>query len=130
MTNFRSAALFVVSVVLLASLTGSLRAAPDNTLGAALMFAVVSLTGEIERGSGATSTSPGALAGQRIVFIDRDVTGCAYTASTGSSGTGSSQGIADVASASGFPNGVRVDTRDFDGNLSGRPFHLIVLCAR
>ncbi len=133
-TYLNVAALFTGFCVLLGTLSGPLRAAPDNTLGMALMSATVSgsFPPTIVRGSGALSVNrPGS--GYVDVVFDRDLSNCTCTASTGGYLTG--PGIAGAAFASAncpnaAANSVRVVNRNADGTLVDVSFHLIVFCPK
>jgi hypothetical protein len=90
--------------------------------------AVISNVGGTVRSRGTTSsaqTGPG----QYVVVLDRDVRNCVYTATLGDeSAAGPGNGQISVTSAASNVNGVRVVTRDSDGQFANRSFHLIVSC--
>ena len=104
-------------------------AAPDKTLGMALMSAVVDEFGALKRGSGSVSSEKIAN-GRYVVLFNRNVRDCTYVASLGLSTTvrDGVPGTADVRAYSSNVNGVLVNTSD--GGLADRPFHLIVFCAK
>jgi hypothetical protein len=67
--------------------------------------------------------------GQYDVVFDRDVAGCVYGATIGDEGAaGPGTGQISVLSMPGNVNGVRVRTRNSDGNPLDRSFHLVVSC--
>ena len=110
-------------------------AAPDGTLGTALLFAVVGSDGTLFRGSGVASVTPDGVGLYSVIF-DRDVTGCAYMGAAGipgsqssSGGAGYSIGIVHTASLGGVPAGVFVSTFDPGGTSAPKSFHLTVFCA-
>jgi hypothetical protein len=90
--------------------------------------AVISNTGGTVRTRGATSSARVG-AGVYEVIFDRDVRGCVYAATLGDeSAAGPGNGQISVTSAPGNVNGVRVRTRNSQGNDDDRSFHLIVSC--
>lgn len=102
----------------------------DNTLGMAILSAVVNSDGTIARGAGATASSR-IVTGQYEVDFGRDVSGCAYVSTVGSPTAGASaRGQPTVAPRSGNSDGVFVETQDSTGNDYSLPFHLIVFCAK
>ncbi|MEA2332198.1 MAG: hypothetical protein QOH58_2336 [Thermoleophilaceae bacterium] len=90
--------------------------------------AVVSNVGATVRSRGTTSsaqTGPG----QYEVIFDRDVRQCIYVATLGDeSASGPGTGQIAVTSVGANVNGVRVVTRDSDGVLANRSFHVVVSC--
>jgi hypothetical protein len=90
--------------------------------------AVISNVGATVRHRGVTSsaqTGPG----QYQVIFDRDVRNCVYAATLGDeSAAGAGNGQISVTSAAANVNGVRVVTRNSQGNNENRSFHLIVSC--
>jgi hypothetical protein len=90
--------------------------------------AVVSEVGAAVRSRGvASSVQTGT--GQYQVILDRDVRQCTYVATLGDeSASGPGTGQIAVTSAASNVNGVRVVTRDSDGTMANRSFHLIVSC--
>ena len=109
------------------------QAAPDNTLGMALMSASVDAapSPNIIRGSGAVSASRPQTGFVDVVF-DRDLSSCACTASTGyyevGSYTGGSMASANCPYAA--PNSARVIVRSENATFIDSPFHLIVFCPK
>ena len=93
-------------------------------------WAVVNADGTLARGKGVQSLTHSAGAGSYIVFFNKDVTPCMYTATIGlggSSGTSARGFITTVGAAAGA-NGVFVTTDDIAGNPAERGFHLYVGC--
>lgn len=105
-------------------------AAPDQTLGIALMAAAVNADGTLARGSGQTgSTKVGT--GDYEVDFGRDVTGCFYTVSTGAPSAASVlPGMIQAEPRGGTPNGVFVKNVDGSGAPADTAFYLTVLCTR
>jgi len=67
--------------------------------------------------------------GQYQVVFDRDVRNCVYNATLGDeSAAGAGNGQISVTSSAANVNGVRVVTRNSNGNNENRSFHLIVSC--
>ena len=93
-------------------------------------FAVVAPNGESARARGATATRRGAPdSGQYEVDFDRDIRGCAYSATLGDPGTGPpGTGQIAVGQLSTNANTVRIVTRNTNGNPADRAFHLVVNC--
>jgi hypothetical protein len=90
--------------------------------------AVVTPAGTSVRGRGVVSTARSG-EGQYDVIFDRDVAGCVYSATIGDEAAGGpGTGQISVLSMPGNVNGVRVRTRNSDGNPVDRSFHLIVSC--
>jgi hypothetical protein len=90
--------------------------------------AVISNVGATVRGRGVASSSQTG-PGQYAVVFDRDVRNCVYTATLGDeSAAGPGNGQISVTSLASNVNGVRVVTRDSDGQVANRSFHLIVSC--
>lgn len=82
----------------------------------------------LARGKNAFSAAQVA-GGSYEVFFDRDVTGCAYVATLGTTSYGTeSPGSITVASRAGHPSAVWVDTANHDGTDATRAFHLEVPC--
>jgi hypothetical protein len=90
--------------------------------------AVISNIGATVRGRG-TASSAQTGPGQYEVIFDRDVRGCVYVAALGDeSAAGPGNGQISVTSAAANVNGVRVVTRDSEGAVANRSFHLVVSC--
>ena len=128
MTGFRSAVLFTTLGILVASLAGSLRAAPDQTLGMAMMSARVAANGNLNGGAGAASATKVGPNGQYSVTFHRPIyPGCSATASISGSGpTGERGFIVAQRSTSQY----LVKTYNHQGTLEDRPFAMLVLCER
>jgi hypothetical protein len=104
-------------------------AAADQTLGMAMMSAVVSSVGLLVNGAGAVSAARIGDGTYNVVFA-RDVTGCAYVAMAGN--INSTGGTTSVY-AQGFyladPKGIRILMKDpLTGNHNDGAFHLMVFC--
>jgi hypothetical protein len=90
--------------------------------------AVISNVGATVRARGATSSARVGPGVYEVIF-DRDVRGCVYAATLGDeSAAGPGNGQISVTSAASNVNGVRVRTRNSQGNDDDRSFHLIVSC--
>jgi hypothetical protein len=91
-------------------------------------YAVVNADGTLARGF-QTATAQNLGTGFYEVIFTVDVTGSAYIATVGNSGTSGIEptGEATVVGRAGTPNGVFVTTTDSAGNFADRGFHLAVL---
>lgn len=102
----------------------------DEAFGS--LFAVVSANGTLDRGSsGVVSASRFQDPGHYEVIFDRDISGCAYSATAGSTATtaGPPPHYALVGNRIGnATNGVAVFIRDLNGASSNLAFHLSVHC--
>ena len=123
MQNFRLATYAALVTFFATSTPTSLKAAPDNTLGMAIMFAYVGADGTLQNGSGATGASRGSLGGYRVTF-DRDVSNCGYSATVYNS-----IGRTAVVMPSDNNATVIVATSTSQ-NLSDNNFYLLVYCTR
>jgi hypothetical protein len=98
--------------------------------GAKRDIGVIDVGGSTARGTHVTSSAslqPGAYE----VIFDRDVSGCAYTATIGeptNSGEVDDPIVISTASRSGNVDGVFVDVQDVGGTPQDEPFHLNVNC--
>jgi hypothetical protein len=92
-----------------------------------VMWAVVNSNGSLARSSGGVSSSA-INTGTYDVEFSRNVTACAYSATIGSTGTGTALGQIGEASRSGHPNGVYVETANTSGATTAEPFHVMVVC--
>ena len=103
------------------------------------LWAVIRSDGTIARQSGAVTgalriSSPG----QFLITFNRDVRGCAYQATVGTSANSTSSwssqsppGHAAAAFAGGFsgnPADITVETFDAAGNFMAKDFHVVVFC--
>lgn len=105
---------------------------PEGPAGAPAtnLWAVVEGDGTLVRGSGVTSAAqPDPPGGYEVIF-NQDVTGCAYVASPGLTGSVGipNDGSVGVVGRISVPNGVYVITRDGAGASASAPFHLAVFC--
>jgi len=90
--------------------------------------AVVGSLGQSVRTRGVTSVARTDVGRYQVIF-DRDVRGCFYNATVGDvSAVGPPGGQVTVGSLASSPNGVAVRTTNSAGDLSSRPFHLLVSC--
>jgi hypothetical protein len=111
-------------------------AAPDNTLGMALMSATVDAATppNLVRGSGVVSLNR--IGSNAVVDVEfnRDLSNCTCTASVGWYATDASLTGGPIAGANcpfGSPNKVRVTTVAAGGSSGAIvPFHLIVFCPK
>lgn len=105
-------------------LLGYFRAPPNFP-----MTAVVNSDGTLARGDHVVSATNLGTGTYEVVF-DRNVTGCAYTATIGLSGTSGSStpGLISVVGRAGNVNGIFLNTVDTAGTNSNRGFHLNVTC--
>ena len=103
--------------------------AADNTLGMALMSAVVSSNGTLVRGSGSTAATRTGPANYYVTF-ERSVRDCAITASVGRTTApgGYFYGTASANYDAGSPNVMYVLTRTPEGVGADNDFHLLVFC--
>lgn len=104
--------------------------APIGTsLGSANLWAVVNADASVARSDGGNVAGTSKLGtGTYQVAFRRKVHVCAFSLTIGPSGTGSSSGFGDVATRAGNNAAVFVQTRDINGVLADRPFHLVVNC--
>lgn len=109
-----------------AIVSGAAFAAPparDTTSG----FAVVDSSGTVVRGTAIGASHAGD--GFYIVEFDHSVKKCVFTATTGSTTTGTPpDGFATVVGSGNDPNGVIVTTYDTTGAAADYSFHLNVRC--
>lgn len=96
--------------------------------GVTSRWAVMNASGSIARSSGTTSAGRLGTGVYEVIF-NTDVTGCAFVASVGETGSASPPaGYAETTRRSGNANAVRVETRSGTAALTDRPFHLVVAC--
>lgn len=94
------------------------------------LLAVVNADGTLSRGTvGTTAVDAGAAGAYRVGF-DRNVRGCAYSATVGLTGAAGTtpDGTATVVGAGAGVNEVFVTTHNTAGTQVDRPFHLTVDC--
>lgn len=107
----------------------STRAAPDQTLGVALMSAVVNQSGTLLRGAGAVSATFIGTGTYRVIF-NREVLGkCTYVAMA-ETGPMTGGAFVRVDETVTNVNSVLVQTRNAANAVEGRGFELIVFCAQ
>ncbi len=96
---------------------------------ATALWAVVNSSGAIVRSSGTTGSLHLVPAGQYEVDFNRDVTGCAYTATIGDPAHGTPAiGFIGVAARESVPDGVYVETHNSAATLTNSAFQLAVFC--
>jgi hypothetical protein len=93
--------------------------------------AVVDSAGTLARGNHVVSTAHLGTGAYEVIF-DRNVFGCAFTASLGTTGAGNvaNPGQITVAGRAGNSHGVFVRTVDRAGNSADYPFHLAAMCGQ
>jgi hypothetical protein len=102
-------------------------AGPAGSAATAL-WAVVNTSGSIARSSSTTSAGHLGVGDYEVIF-NKDVTKCAYSATTGTPTTGTTGRVfASVGSRAGDTAGVEVTTFNADGTAIDAPFHLEVFC--
>lgn len=127
MTSFRTAAVFTALGFAIASLAGSLQAAPDKTLGVAVMAASVNQLGTLIRSAGAVSAENIDTGAVRVTF-DRKVLGkCTYVANA-EGGAAEGGAFVRVDETISNPKSVLVYTRNAQNIEENRSFELIVFC--
>lgn len=122
---------FLSSLALTATLAASpaaLEAAPDRTLGMAIMSANISTGCVLARGAGATGAALNATGVCNVEF-SRNVRDCTYAATIGHPGLTMSP-AGEIAANPSSNTTVFVRTRDSSGTLTDLPFHLIVFCPK
>ncbi|HTT99529.1 MAG TPA: hypothetical protein VMF58_15885 [Rhizomicrobium sp.] len=92
--------------------------------------AVVSASGKLIRGDGATAASQPDGTGTFEVDFATNVTQCAYVATIGKTGSKGSEpaGFITVVGRSGNANGIYVETFAHNGKLKSASFHVDVGC--
>ena len=92
-------------------------------------FAVVSGTGDLNRGSSSAVSVSNPSTGEYLVTFNKDVSACAYIATLGEVGTNPpNPGQIAVYSVSGDSDSVGVKTYDATGTAANSPFHLSLSC--
>jgi hypothetical protein len=106
--------------------------APDNSLGVAILSAVVAGSGgTLIGGSGAVSSSDLGTVGNGSyeVIFDRSIVNCAYVGTINGLGTsGPEAGMVNLTGRGGNANGLFVATRSETGALADHSFHVLVFC--
>jgi hypothetical protein len=96
---------------------------------ATALWAVVNSSGAIVRSSGTTGSLHLGPTGEYEVDFNRNLTGCAYTATIGDPAHGTPvTGFIGVAAREGVPNGVYVETHNSAVALTNMAFQLAVFC--
>ena len=93
-------------------------------------FAVVAADGTLARGSSSVVSSAPLFAGAYEVIFNKDVSGCAFVATIGTTINGgvATPGEISVAGRTGNVDGVFVSTQDSAGANANNSFHLSVSC--
>src|SRR4051794_24277548 len=102
-------------------------AGPAGASATALWAGVNGADGTRSRSSGSTASSRLGT-GQYQVTFNRVVSTCAFLATIGNPGAGSTSGDVDLALRAGTTNAVFVETKDNAGTLADRNFHLAIFC--
>ncbi len=109
-------------------------AAPDGTLGMAIMAAGVEANGTLNRGSGAVSSIRDGAAGtgRYLVHFDRDILDCHYYGTIGEPTQGgfAFSGFITVNIDEFTSNGLFIQTANFNGALADKAFHVMVFCQK
>ncbi len=92
-----------------------------------VLYAQVTSAGAVAGSSGSVTASRLAV-GQFEVDFGRNIAGCAFVASVGSSTTGLEEGMASASDRSGNAEGVFVQTNSTVGASADLPFQLVVVC--
>ena len=128
----RSKSFFALALAAaLVAAPASIRAAPDQTLGMALMSATVSDSGVLVAGSGVASIVRPST-GTYVIAFKRDLDACTCTASFGGHTVGiftAAQNFISANCPSGAGNNVRVLMSN-NGAFVNWPFQLIVFCPK
>lgn len=97
-----------------------------------VFWAVVTANGSLARSSdGVVSSAQLDPVGRYEIYFDRDVSACAYTATTGNPqtlGSISNGGAMFVGPRANEPTGIFTIATDADGNAQDRSFHVMVTC--
>jgi hypothetical protein len=111
------------------SLTGAdIRAGSLSHSDTNVYYAVVGSDAALVQSSGGVTTSK-LSTGRYAVDFHRNLLGCGFTATVGSTTIGSGEGQANVAYRAGNANAVFVETHTPDGaTLADHAFHLIAVC--
>ena len=121
----RSVALRDISLSARSSLRGQAGPQGPPGPGVATLAAAVTTGGALVRESGTVGHSHRTEGIYKIAF-NRDVSACYALATI--SGSASGDISAEMSTTPGEQNSVNVFTKDTAGNLSDRPFHLVVVC--
>jgi hypothetical protein len=129
----RSKSIFaLVLATALVATPAAIRAAPDHTLGMALMSAIVTAGGDLVGGAGAVSSVSTALTGYYEVKFNRNLQGCSCAAMH----VGESTLFSRINVTAFCPTLVESDTvavrtwQTANDAAEDRPFHLIVFCPK
>lgn len=92
-----------------------------------VFHAVVGDDGTLADGSAGVTSSRTSTGVYRVRF-GQDISHCAFVATVGRTGDGSTSGTTNVADLAGAVDGVFLRTTDLAGAAADRPFHLVVAC--
>jgi hypothetical protein len=131
--GLRTIGVFVlVATIAVAAMAGVARraaAAPDNTLGMAILSAAVSQAGTLVGGSGATGASKvPATTGMYEVTFSRNVLDCTYFPALANNTGGNVSGTISASSFATASTTVKVTTALDNGSAFDLSFHLMVFC--
>ena len=130
MADLKSAALFIAIGFVLASLSGSLWAAPDKGLGMSLLGAAVDSGGNLVSGAGVLSAERVSTGDYNVQF-KRSLEGCNHVAGVGGVNTISLTPRRGIHSRTNESNEVRVVTYETTTNsLFDTGFQVIVFCPK
>ena len=122
-SKFRFALALSAALSTAPAFTGKALAAPDQTLGMAIMSAFVDVDGSLGYGSGVVSSAYNSVGKFYTVSFNRPLAGCVSNVSSSSGARIASSGFA-------VDNSVRVETYGVNGVIGAGAFNLIVFCAR
>ena len=92
------------------------------------LWAVVNPDGTIARKSAGVLGISHTVTGAYRVQFNKDISQCAWLATIGSATTVTSFGFIEVELSANTKDTVHVETRDSNGNIANRGFHLAVFC--
>jgi len=117
-------------VVILAASPAALEAAPDQTLGMALMAAKVNASGNLLRGVGAVSAEKISTGTYRVIFSRDIYPNCMYVATVTAVGPTGTFGFVDIDETIGNVKSILVYTRAPNNTVDDRGFDVFVLCGK
>jgi hypothetical protein len=97
----------------------------DKGDAATALWAVVNANGTLARGKGVVGVGRQNPTGGYKVVFNQNVSGCAFSATIGSPGSGTNFGFIEVEPDA---SGVFVGTLSTAGAFADRPFHLVAFC--
>ena len=129
----RSKSLFATALATaLVAVPASIRAAPDQTLGMAIMSAIVTAGGDLVGGAGAVSSVSTATTGFYTVKFNRNLQGCTCAAMhVGENALDAAINVTAFCPTLGESDTVAVRTWSIANDAAeDKPFHLIVFCRK